>query len=412
MTRLPNLFELFLNEMHISITKITIPVNSTADFPDMGLRSYFYGGVAPFYDSLPEMIWSETGPAKIYMMQDQYHCRYILSAIGNAPGQCWLVGPYLTSEPTRQNITTLCKKLGHSEGDKRFVHIYYKMLPKLLDENMTEALFRTQAALHYSVRGFEMVPWDMGDKVSLTNEPVGAGSVLVQRKHLEQTYAIESRMMECISQGNYQGALTLFSRLKRNGLDSKTGITLRDAKNSLLVLNVLCRVSGYNGDVHPDQLDQLSRSFILKIEGTTSMTELLTLRDAMIRKYCAAARKKSDARYNPIIQKVVDSMTSSFHTNLTLNGLARQFNVSPSYLSTLFKKETGQSFTEYLTQKRLSFAKKLLRETDLPINVIATECGIADNNYFARIFKTHEGMTPAHYRTDKRYSAPSFMRGK
>ena len=316
MTRLPNLFELFLNEMHISITKITIPVNSTADFPDMGLRSYFYGGVAPFYDSLPEMIWSETGPAKIYMMQDQYHCRYILSAIGNAPGQCWLVGPYLTSEPTRQNITTLCKKLGHSEGDKRFVHIYYKMLPKLLDENMTEALFRTQAALHYSVRGFEMVPWDMGDKVPLTNEPVGAGSVLVQRKHLEQTYAIESRMMECISQGNYQGALTLFSRLKRNGLDSKTGITLRDAKNSLLVLNVLCRVSGYNGDVHPDQLDQLSRSFILKIEGTTSMTELLTLRDAMIRKYCAAARKKSDARYNPIIQKVVDSMTMKCYTKV------------------------------------------------------------------------------------------------
>ena len=37
MTRLPNPFELFLNEMHISITKITIPVNSTADFPDMGL---------------------------------------------------------------------------------------------------------------------------------------------------------------------------------------------------------------------------------------------------------------------------------------------------------------------------------------------------------------------------------------
>lgn len=105
-------------------------------------------------------------------------------------------------------------------------------------------------------------------------------------------------------------------------------------------------------------------------------------------------------------------MAGSFHTNLTLNGLARQFNVSPSYLSTLFKKETGQSFTAYLTQKRLSFAKKLLRETDLPINVVASECGIADNNYFARIFKTHEGMTPAHYRTDKRYPAPSFMRGK
>ncbi len=209
-------------------------------------------------------------------------------------------------------------------------------------------------------------------------------------------------MMECISKGNYQGAITLLSRLQRNGLDAKADSILRDGKNSLLVLNVLCRVAGYRGDVHPDQLDKLARSFILKIEGATNMAELYSLRDTMIRKYCAAARKKNDTRYSPVIQKVVDSVAGSFHTNLTLNGLAQQFHVSPSYLSTLFKKETGQSFTEYLTQQRLAFAKKLLRETDLPINVVAAECGIADNNYFARIFKAQEGMTPAQYRADKR----------
>lgn len=402
MAGLPNLFELFLNEMRVAITRITIPVTSVADFPDMGLRTYFYGDAAPFYDRLPEMSWSETGPAKIYMMRDQYHCRYILSAAGDAPGQCWLVGPYLTSEPTRQNIVALCKKLGNSEEGNGFVHIYYKMLPKLLDQNMTEALFRSQAALRYPVRGFEMIPWDMGEEAPFPNEPVGAGPVPVQHKHLEQTYTIESQMMECISQGNYQGAITLLSRLQRNGLDAKADSILRDGKNSLLVLNVLCRVAGYRGDVHPDQLDKLARSFILKIEGATNMAELYSLRDTMIRKYCAAARKKNDTRYSPVIQKVVDSVAGSFHTNLTLNGLAHQLHVSPSYLSTLFKKETGQSFTEYLTQQRLAFAKKLLHETDLPINVVAAECGIADNNYFARIFKAQEGMTPAQYRLNKR----------
>ncbi len=402
MAGLPSLFDLFLSEMRIAITKIAIPVNSTADFPDMGLRAYFYGNASSFYDRLPEMNWQDTGPAKIYMMQDQYHCRYILSAAGDDPGQCWLVGPYLASEPTRQDIIALCEKLGNSEKGNEFIHIYYKMLPKLLDENMTEVLFRSQAALRYPIRGVEMIPWDMGNEAPLTNAPISAETVPAHREHLEQTYATESRMMECISQGNYLGAITLFSRLQQNGLEAKSSSILRDGKNSLLVLNVLCRVAGYTGGVHPNQLDKLAHLFILRIEGATKMAELQSLRDSMIRKYCEASRKKSDARYSPVIQKVVDSVAGSFHTNLTLNGLAQQFHVSPSYLSTLFKKEIGQSFTEYLTQQRLTFAKRLLRETDLPINVVAAECGIADNNYFARIFKAQEGMTPAHYRLNKR----------
>ena len=147
MVGLPNLFELFLNEMRVSVTKITVPIKSAADFPDMGLRAYLYGGAAPFFDRLPEISWPETGPAKIYMMRDRYHCRYILSAAGDTPGQCWLVGPYLTAASAKQNITALCNRLGNSEEGNGFAHIYYKMLPKLLDQNMTEALFRSQAAL-------------------------------------------------------------------------------------------------------------------------------------------------------------------------------------------------------------------------------------------------------------------------
>lgn len=402
MVGLPNLFELFLNEMRVSVTKITVPIKSAADFPDMGLRAYLYGGAAPFFDRLPEISWPETSPAKIYMMRDRYHCRYILSAAGDTPGQCWLVGPYLTTAAEKQNITALCNRLGNSEEGNGFAHIYYKMLPKLLDQNMTEALFRSQAALRYPARGFEMIPWDMGDEASFTNSPISTEAVLAQHKYVEQTYAIESQMMECISQGNDQGAIKLLSRLRRNGMDARADSILRDGKNSLIVLNVLCRVAGYMADVHPNQLDKLSRLFHLEIEGTTSMAELHPLRDTMIRRYCAAVRSKNDTRYSPVIQKVVDSVECSFNTNLTLNSLAQQLHVSPSYLSTLFKKETGQAFTEYLTQQRLAFAKKLLRETDLPVNVVAAECGIADNSYFARIFKARMGMTPAQYRADKR----------
>lgn len=399
-----DLFQLLLDELRITVSRLPMPVRTAGDFPDLGLRSYFYGQTAPLLDHLPEMIPAGEGAAIVYMMEDPYQCRYILSADSDTPGQCWLIGPYLVSEPTMQEITALCRKLDASKEGMRFLHNYYKMLPKLCDSNMTEALFRVEAALRYQKKGFEMIPWNMGGEIARAVETAQAAAP-AQRRHLEQTYAIEHRMMECIAQGNYYGAVALFSQLQGNGLDAKTDSILRNAKNSLLVLNVLCRVAGYNGGVHPDQLDKWAREYIIQIESRTELKALALLRDAMLRKYCELARKTGGVRYNPVVQKVVDYVDGSFHTDLSLNRLARQFNISPSYLSTLFKKEVGISFTEYLLNKRLSFARELLRRTSLPINVIAAECGISDNNYFARIFKAQEGVTPAQYRAREQSAA-------
>ena len=118
----------------------------------------------------------------------------------------------------------------------------------------------------------------------------------------------------------------------------------------------------------------------------------------MIKKYCELVNLKNVSRYSSTIQKVIDHISSSFRSNISLGSIARRFNVSPSYLSTLFKKEIGITFSEYIMEKRLTFAKELLLRTNLPINVIASECGIADNNYFARVFKAKTGVTPAQFR--------------
>ena len=83
---------------------------------------------------------------------------------------------------------------------------------------------------------------------------------------------------------------------------------------------------------------------------------------------------------------------------LTLESVAEHFFLNKHYLARLFKEQYGVSVNGYLTQVRITRAKQMLRFTDKPIALIGAECGLDDANYFSRIFKKVEGVTPKQYR--------------
>ena len=393
-----SLFSLLLDEMRIPVSKIRFPVQSMSAFPDMGLSTHLYGDSTPFSETLPNITRGNYDTVKIYLLQDCYLCKYILYADCDSDDQCWILGPYLTEDPTMYGIKALCKKLCLPQNSFSFFQLYYRMLSKLYDKNMLESLIRSEAALRYGDQGVELVSWNMELENVLSASERTSKLPLAYKEFVELNYTVQAKMMECISQGNYPGAMDLCKKLERGGLESKVDSMIRNAKNSLIVLNTLCRVAGYNGGASSEDLDKCAREFVVQIESKTDLQELQKLMKDMIKKYCELVNLKNVSRYSSTIQRVIDHISSSFRSNISLGSIARRFNVSPSYLSTLFKKEIGITFSEYIMEKRLTFAKELLLRTNLPINVIASECGIADNNYFARVFKAKTGVTPAQFR--------------
>lgn len=83
---------------------------------------------------------------------------------------------------------------------------------------------------------------------------------------------------------------------------------------------------------------------------------------------------------------------------LSLDEVAAQAFVSPGYLSALFKEQTGQNFTDYITEIRIEKAKLLLRSRQNTVNDVAEQVGYGDAKYFSRVFRKVVGVNPADYR--------------
>lgn len=85
---------------------------------------------------------------------------------------------------------------------------------------------------------------------------------------------------------------------------------------------------------------------------------------------------------------------------LSIQKLCDYLNYSPNYFSSVFKKETGQSFMNYLMDRRLETAKELLLTTELKSLEVALEVGFSSSNYFAYCFKKQLNISPMQYRKD------------
>lgn len=113
---------------------------------------------------------------------------------------------------------------------------------------------------------------------------------------------------------------------------------------------------------------------------------------------CVSDGKKAVAQLLSIIEH-------AYNQDISLDELAESLYLTPSYLSVLFKQETGQNFIKYLTNYRIDKARELLVSEDYKINMIGEMVGYANSSYFCQIFKNYYGMTPMQYREQQRGEA-------
>jgi two-component system, response regulator YesN len=121
------------------------------------------------------------------------------------------------------------------------------------------------------------------------------------------------------------------------------------------------------------------------------------LTDTMVKQINHIKDEKKYADKKPI-RIAKQYIKSNYQKSLTLEEVSNEIGFNPAYFSTLFKKETGQNFIEYLTDTRIQAAKQLLADTERSVIQVAEEVGYTDIKHFTKIFKKVAGLTPTEYR--------------
>lgn len=345
----------------------------------------------------------------VVVVTDMFLCTYVFIPLPeNENNSILVLGPYTKSLITKNTINKRTVESSLPAYINEQLEKFYSAIPYIQNDDIILSLVNSMCEIAFkSIENFSVVNliWQRDSDIVYTpknSEHTKEADPWLTIQFLERRYAIENELINAVSKGLTHKAEMIFSNIKpENALESRLTDNLRNTKNYMIILNTLLRKAAEQGKVHPYHIDLVSSDLALKIEAMQASSECEDLLKYMVKKYCRLVNKHSQKSYSLLIQKVTTQIESDLSSDLSLNNLASIFGVNSSYLSSLFKKETGVTLTEYVNKKRVERAKELLLSTNLQIQHISQRCGILDVNYFTKTFKKHTGLTPKKYRENQ-----------
>jgi len=150
--------------------------------------------------------------------------------------------------------------------------------------------------------------------------------------------------------------------------------------------------------IHPREIKKIGEQLNNIIDNCDTVmmlrSEVKKFFTSVIEQYLSIKRNNAAAYVNQAKQFIDEY----YAEKLSLNEIAEKLHVNSAYLSTIFKEETGENYSDYLTSVRIEKAKELLTELDFNISQIAAKVGYTSSRYFSRIFEEETGLKPSEYR--------------
>lgn len=229
-----------------------------------------------------------------------------------------------------------------------------------------------------------------GDSIiDITNKPAGNLDVLSVSDEEIDT------IVTAIKEVNYSGVFsvleTIFERIEKSVdleaiKDTISAMTAMVLRNIFKLSELIVDVFGY--PLHP----------FSEIQKFDTISEIKQWVWNVFNKLFENPNIYLQCTYHPEIQQAIATIMRNYASALTIEVVANDLYISPSYLMFLFKKETGKTFNTYLTEYRVQKAIEFIKTDKYKIYEISTMVGYNDANYFSQIFKRITGKTPKNYK--------------
>ncbi|MBO4836881.1 MAG: helix-turn-helix transcriptional regulator, partial [Clostridia bacterium] len=226
--------------------------------------------------------------------------------------------------------------------------------------------------------------------------PNDSGVCFWRETTLEMTAAPDTTLLaEAVTFGNSEVALKAFHDLcQRLGRVNEPYSIIHMMCCDLL--NTIIRAA-QRQNVTPDPAELKNAAEFSSLQDFEARSE------EMIRSICQHASQRREEDASREHSELISFITRNYkHNDFSLSMLAEEMEMSISKINMLLKEKIGCSFVQYVSLLRINEVKRMLRETDLPIQAIVQEVGYLDMSSFIRKFRRMEGISPGQYRAQYR----------
>lgn len=379
-----------------NFTVVTPPFTGLEQF-DYGLRK----SLDPKFDFalLGRQLIREMPKETFVMTTDELECSYVLFTLPDCENTVYMCGPVVCA-PISEDILWRLRERYSEEAMHVAVH-HYESIQTIDSTASLSAMLGLYSTVYPQSRLIRMEAAAFFPVSLLPASASQRGNELAQLDDdmCRQKYQLEGQLMGAVTTGDSKLAMALLSSLEAYSVPDILNSPLLNLKNQIHSVNAMCKLAvGRVPSVHPVYTEKLYQQYIIEAEHVSNIKEMTRTISQMVYAYCECIQIHSLSNYSPLVQRVVNYIHLHLEEDMSLRFFAQMCNISPSYLSNLFRRETGVTLTDYINCRRIEKAAILLQYSGQSIARIGESVGFLDENYFTRIFKKVKGVPPTVYR--------------
>lgn len=212
-------------------------------------------------------------------------------------------------------------------------------------------------------------------------------------------YDKEIEFYQTIKMGNAEEAMKMIRPFNSDGMGVLSEDKLRNLKYHLIITIAFITRYCIEGGMEMEEAYNRSDIYIRRLDKFQAEEEIEALHKELVEDYAKRMRSiRKKTMYSRAIIVCLEYIYANLHKKITLELLAEEAKLSPSYLSKLFHKEVGISVSAYVMQKRIEAAEKMLRYTEFSSAEIANCLCFCSESHFISMFKRYVKVTPREYR--------------
>lgn len=228
--------------------------------------------------------------------------------------------------------------------------------------------------------------------------------VLREEGSFHAPYNPEMEFYNTVKLGDLEGVKKFIKipLCKKEGLGELSDNGLRNFKYHFVITAAMLSRYCIDGGMLHEEAYSLSDMYIREADTIKDEDILSELHCRMVEDYTKRMNQLRTANvYSKVIVKTIDYIYSHLHERILIEDVAVQLGISREYLSRLFKREIGESFSEYVQQKKIETATNMILYSEYSDVEISNILAFPSQSYFVKVFKKYEGVTPGKYRRQR-----------